>query len=318
MKPLIVIEKSSELCELIRELNKTKYIAVDTESNSFHAYFDRICLIQLSTTQEDYIIDPIRISDISPLGKILADPEIEKIVHAASNDVSGFKRDFNFRIENLFDTAIASKLLGCKKLGLASILEEHFGVHLNKKWQRCDWGKRPLNEEQLNYARLDTHYLIALRDCLASKLHERDLWEAAQESFKKACEQEVQEKVFQPEGYLHIGGAYSLNVSGKSVLRALYLYRNLEARRRDKAPFRILSNAVLLKLARHQPTAREELAKVKGLPRSYHKRRAAADLLEIIRKNKDVELRSDQSETSIVQTDEVRHSTKKSLHQDKL
>lgn len=312
MEPLIVIEKSSELRDLIHELSKTRYLAMDTESNSFHAYFDRICLIQISTTQQDYILDPIVIEDMSPLGDILANSRIEKIFHAASNDIAGFKRDFNFRIQNLFDTALAAKLLGCDKLGLATILEKHFGVQLNKKWQRCDWSKRPLTRDQLNYARLDTHYLISLRHLLAAELRKRELWEKAQEEFQKACEQEVQErKAFQPENYLSIVGACSLDATGKNILRDLYLYRDKEARRRNRAPFRILSNAILLKLARYQPTHRESLSGIKGLPRPYKKKRAASSLLEIIRRNKEMKTNgNDSSQTAPDHPDTPEESAK--------
>ena len=111
----------------MRQLSNAPHIAIDTESNSFYAIFERICLIQVSTTERDYILDPLALKDLEALGTILEDPKIEKIFHAASNDVLGLKRDFQFQVSNLFDTAIACKLLGYKQLGLARILEQHFG-----------------------------------------------------------------------------------------------------------------------------------------------------------------------------------------------
>jgi ribonuclease D len=297
MEPVVVIEKPSELHALVQKLSESSYLAVDTESNSFHAYFEQICLIQISTSQTDYIIDPLALKDINLLKEVFANPGIEKIFHAASNDISGFRRDFSFHFQNLFDTAVAAKLLGYKKLGLATLLNEHFGVQLDKKWQRYDWAKRPLTREQIEYARLDTHYLIPLRHSLAESLHKKQVWEKAQELFPKACEQEVQEKVFQPEGYLNIRGAHHLDTMGKSILQSLYLYRDHEARRRNKAPFRILSNAVLLKLARYRPTQRQELYKIRGLPHLYRKPRAALELLEVIGGNKQGETGHEFSET---------------------
>ena len=282
MKPVIVIEKPSEFNELIERLLLEQHIALDTESNSFYAYFERVCLIQISTSEADFIVDPLALDNISRLGEVLLNPNIEKIFHAASNDVLGMKRDFHFQVRNLFDTAIASKLLGYKQLGLARIMEEHFGVILNKKWQRYDWGKRPLKKEHLEYARFDTHFLIELRHRLADNLQALELWENAILAFAKACEQEFQERTFHPESFIQINGAQSLDPAGKRILKALYLYREHEARRRNRAPFRILSNDTLLRLAHNPPKDMKEFYQVKGLPRPYHNSRAAHNLLKLI------------------------------------
>jgi len=285
MKPVIVVEKKPDLSSLIDQLEKAAFISVDTESNSFYAYYNRICLIQLSTESEDYIVDPLALGDISALGEILSHPDKEKVFHAAPNDIAGLRRDFKFRVRNIFDTAIAAKILGYKQLGLARLIEEHFGVILNKKWQRYDWGRRPLRHEQLEYARYDTHFLIALRTILAAELQAKELWECAQEAFKKTCEQQFQNKPFRPGDFLHIYGAQSLDLAGKRVLQALYLFRENEARRRDRAPFRILTNETLVRLAHQRPKNIHEFAKIKGIPRTYSNTRAANPLIELIRKN---------------------------------
>ena len=284
-----VIENQHDFSKLIGNLENTSHIAIDTESNSFYAYFNRICLIQVSTEEKDYIIDPFSVGDIEAFGDILADPGIEKIFHAAPNDIAGLKRDFKFRVCNVFDTAIAAKMLGYKQLGLAPILLEHFGISLNKKWQRYDWGRRPLRNEQLEYARFDTHFLIALRHRLVAELEEKDLLNAAREAFEKLCMQEIAEKHFRPGDFLHICGAQSLDVAGKRVLKALYLFREKEARRRDRAPFRILTNDTLLRLALQRPKSIQDFNKIKGIPRTYTGSRAATPLLELIRKNEEQE-----------------------------
>lgn len=284
MNPVNIIEKPGELSDLIEKLANVRYVAIDTESNSFYAYFERLCLIQLSAAGEDYILDPLALNDLTPLGKILEDPDIEKIFHAASNDVLGLKRDYRFRIRNLFDTAHACKLLGYKQLGLATILEEHFGVALDKKWQRHDWERRPLGREQLDYARLDTHYLIELRHRLAADLHAQQLWETAKEAFDKACEQEIPERAFHPEAFIQIRGARALDAPGKRILKALYLFREEEAKRRNRAPFRILSNDTLIRLALQRPRDIHDFARIKGLPRIYLKSHAAQGLLDLIQK----------------------------------
>jgi ribonuclease D len=288
MEPVIVVERPAQFDELMAELANAPYISIDTESNSFYAYFERVCLIQISTEQQDYIVDPLTVPDMKALGEILEDPGCEKIFHAAPNDVLGLKRDYGFKICNIFDTAIAAKLLGYKHLGLAKILEEHFGVYLNKKWQRYDWGKRPLQAEHFNYARLDTHYLIPLRHRLAADLHDNELWEPASEAFQKACEQEAQTKSFQPEGFIQIHGAKSLDQAGRRVLKALYTYREHEARKRNRAPFRILSNETLFRLACARPKNVQDFTEIKGLPRSYQRSHAAHSLLDLIRKTENL------------------------------
>jgi ribonuclease D len=285
LKPVIVIQNQDDFSSFITQLENTEFISVDTESNSFYAYYNRICLIQVSTEQDDFIIDPLALEDLGMLGRVLANPDVEKIFHAAPNDISGLRRDFKFDVQNIFDTAIAARILGYKQLGLAKILNEHFGVCLNKKWQRYDWGRRPLRSEQLEYARYDTHFLIPLRRRLSEELDDKQLWEIAREAFQKECEHQFQEKTFRPGNFLHICGAQSLDLAGKRVLQALYLFRENEARRRDRAPFRILTNETLVRLAHQRPKNIRDFTRIKGIPRSYNNSRAAHPLIELIRKH---------------------------------
>jgi ribonuclease D len=284
MKPLIVIDSPPQFQTFVAELTDHRYLAIDTESNGYHAYHEQICLIQISTEAQDYIVDPLGVGNMVALGEVLNDPRIEKIMHAASNDISGLRRDFHLTICHLFDTALACKLLGFEQLGLSKIIQQHFGVELDKKWQRCDWGKRPLTDEQLHYARMDTHFLIDLRHQLAASLRAQQLWDQAQEVFTRACAQVIPERTFDLEGYKRIRGARLLDRAGKQVLHALYLYRDRRARSLDRAPFRILSNETLLRLARHCPKDLQALNGTGGLPRPYRSGRLAQELLEVIRK----------------------------------
>jgi ribonuclease D len=285
MNPVIVIQHQNDFSKFINELQSSAHVSIDTESNSFYAYYNRICLIQVSTENQDYVIDPLAVDNIGTFGEILADERIEKIFHAAPNDIAGLKRDFKFTVRNIFDTSIAAKILGYQQLGLARILHEHFGVNLNKKWQRYDWGRRPLREEQIEYARYDTHFLLPLRHRQVADLQEKQLWETARAAFDRVCEQQFQEKPFQPGAFLHICGARSLDPAGKRVLKALYVFRENEARRRDRAPFRILTNETLVRLALQRPKNIQDFAKIKGIPRTFSTSRAASPLIELIRKN---------------------------------
>ena len=114
----------------------------------------------------DYIIDPLTIDDLQPFLDILHDASIRKIMHGSDFDIVSFKRDYDTQIHNLFDTLVAARFLRYDGLGLAALIQRHFGFTLDKKYQKHDWGRRPLLQEHLDYARGDTHWLLALYVCL--------------------------------------------------------------------------------------------------------------------------------------------------------
>jgi ribonuclease D len=255
---------------------------VDSESNSYFAYRPRICLIQISTNNKDFILDPLTLKDLSGLGRILSDPSIEKILHAAENDLIGFKRDYRFQVMNIFDTSIACRLLGRKRLGLASILSKDFGITVDKKYQRCNWERRPLNQEQLYYAQQDTRFLLKLRDELQGQLIERNLWNRAKEEFARLERIRVKPpKKWDPDGYLRLRGAQQLSKSSLPVLKELFSYREHLARKSNKAPFRIMNNEVMVRLAGETPDNKHDLFRIKGLP-SRFRGKGATPLLRVI------------------------------------
>ena len=172
---------------MIRDLEQQRRIGVDTESNSLHAYRERVCLIQFSTAGTDYILDPLAFDDLNPLAQIFSDVQLEKIFHASEYDIICLRRDFGFTFSNIFDTMQAGRIPGRKLAGLDHLLEEKFGVKVNKRFQKADWGVRPLSHDLLLYARLDTHYLIPLRDLLQAELEQKGLWQLAQEDFRFEC-----------------------------------------------------------------------------------------------------------------------------------
>ena len=174
--PIVVADEDS-LARLVQALAACPIVAVDTESNSLHAYRERVCLIQFSTPDADYIVDPIKLADLRALGPFFANPAQQKVFHAAEYDLVCLKRDYGFEVINIFDTMSAARTLGWPQVGLAAILNLHFGVTMNKKYQRADWKRRPLTPEQLDYARLDTHYLVALRDRQFQALTEAGCWD---------------------------------------------------------------------------------------------------------------------------------------------
>lgn len=269
LPPATFITTYDALCHLVEQLSQETLIALDTESNSMHAYRGRVCLIQLSTREKDYIIDPLAIADMQPLGQLLVDPAIEKIFHAAEYDLICMQRDFGFSITNVFDTMLASRLLGVPHVGLADVLAAHFGVKPDKRHQLDDWGERPLPEESLIYAQMDTHYLPGLRDELRTELVDAHLLEEAAEIFRDLQYIDVEEKEFDPDGYWKIGRPRALNRREMTYLREFYLVRDAIAQEVDVPPYKIMSNKAMVKLAQRPPTNFRDLFNMRELSPKY-------------------------------------------------
>lgn len=276
------METQADLDRLVERLLQAERVGVDTESNGFYAYFERVCLIQLAVDGDDYIVDPLAVPDLSRLGEVFASPRVEKVFHAAEFDLISLKRDYGFRFANLFDTMLAARILGWKRCGLGSILEEQFGVHQDKRFQRADWGQRPLTPAQLEYARLDVHYLPALRDLQYEALVRRGRWEKAREAFARLAEVPGEARTFDLEGYLRLPGARDLTPRQLHVLRALYRYRDREARRLDRAPFRVLPDRTLVALAETCPRDEADLSHIPGLT-PHLQRQFGRGILETVR-----------------------------------
>ncbi|MDY7030823.1 MAG: HRDC domain-containing protein [Thermodesulfobacteriota bacterium] len=282
-----LIESYDELCRISDALKWQSQIGVDTESDGFHSYFEKLCLIQVSTSTCDIIIDPLVINDLTPLQEVLENPNIKKILHASSNDILAFQRDYGYRLRNLFDTAFAWSLLGHRRCGLAYVLQKEFQVEHPKKskYQRCNWAIRPLREDQLEYARLDTHHLIPLRHRLEEHLFREGLQDKAIEGFNQLEGVTFEPKKPDPNAYLKIKGAKELDCKGKHVLKALCRFRDRVARNQNRSPFRIMTNESMLRLARTNPQSIEDLLQITGLPKHFKEHQANGLLAVIQRAN---------------------------------
>ncbi len=250
---------------MVADLVQHPMLAVDTESNSLYVYQEQVCLVQFSTGSADYLVDPLILHDeLNELAPIFANPNIEKIFHAAEYDIICLKRDFGFSFNNIFDTMVAARVLGRTAIGLASILEEEFGVTLDKRYQRANWGQRPLSPALLAYARLDTFYLIALRQRLHAALQESDRLELAREDFQRLCQTEIPEPNYN-DLWTRVAGGQELNPHQAAVLEELCRYRDRRAQEADVPAFKILSNKTLTEIALLCPTTPDELRLVKDL-----------------------------------------------------
>lgn len=283
--PPILVDSRAKLAALIDTAYQEPVIGVDTESNSLFAYYHRVCLVQISLPGRDYVIDPLAV-DVMPLGALFASETCQKIFHAAENDILGLKRDYDFAFANIFDTMLAARILGWPQAGLAGILADKFAVQLNKTLQRADWGRRPLDPALLAYAQLDTHYLLPLRSQQEAELKARGRWEEAMEGFARLPQVEWVEKPFDADGFWSLPGARDLGPSSLALLQQLYLWREQQARREDRPPFKVIDQRTLVEISRRQPADLAELRLVAGMT-GGQVRRYGAPIMQAITRGRD-------------------------------
>lgn len=258
------IDSRLRLDQLLKDLTEEPLIAVDTESDSLYSYFEKVCLIQFSTPRADYLVDPLSM-DVTKLAPLFANPASQKVFHAAEYDLLSLKRDYGFTFTNLFDTMLAARILGWSRYGLGPILEEYFEVKLDKRFQRHNWGQRPLSQQALDYARLDTHYLLPLREIQLNALRKQNRLQEALEAFERQTHVQPSAKVFDPNDFWRIKGSKDLEPQQQAILRELFITRDKIARKIDRPPFKVMNDSVLVQLAKEQPQSEKTLYEIKGL-----------------------------------------------------
>lgn len=279
---MIWIDKQQPLESAMERIAKQPQIAVDTEADSLHSYFDKVCLVQITADGDDFVVDPLSGISLAHFGEVLANPAITKILHGADYDLRIMNRDFGFTISNLVDTSVAAQLLGYDAFGLGALLERHFGVKVNKAHQRADWAMRPLTPEMLEYAALDTHYLVALAAKLREELEALGRWDWALEEFSRLEAVRFKENG-DAEPWRKMKNLGTLDRRSLAIVRELHAWRDGLARKADRPPFKILGNDQILETAKAKPATIQELAKVKGMPR-FHVDRNGKQLLAVVRK----------------------------------
>ncbi len=237
------------------ELRRLPVLAVDTETNNRHSYHSRICLIQIGTPAGEFIVDPLAVKDLSLLGHILQDSSILKVIHSASNDLSWLDRDFGFTCESLFDTEMAARLLGFRRPNLGALVKHCLNIDIPKSrsMQLSNWAARPLKPSQLEYAANDVRYLTSLSASLKRRLEGAGRLDWALEESRRV--QQVRYVAAGPkeDRFLRVKGAHKLAPRQLAVLRELHELREVEAERRDRPPFQVMSNETLVTLAQYPP-----------------------------------------------------------------
>lgn len=270
------IRTPAALAEVIAALSQEPLVAADTEAASFHRYRDRIFLIQLASPGRTEIIDPLALTDLDPLGRLLANTDVEKTFHDADYDLRILDRDYGFRARRLFDTRVAAQLAGEPAVGLAALLDKYLGVRLAKEHQKADWSRRPLPPAMLAYAAADTEHLLALRGRLRERLTTLGRLGWAEEEFARLEQLRWTGAPDGADAFLRLKGAKALPPRQLAALRELYRWREAVAAQQDRATFRVVGNDALLAVAKALPRTAADLRTIAALPASLAERHGAA------------------------------------------
>lgn len=263
---ITLIERSEELERVQNQLASANRIALDCEAAGFHRYSDRLCLVQLTHDDRTFLLDPLSIDVGDLLRPILEDPSREVVMHGADFDLRLLDRDLDINLQGLFDTQIAASILGIDGIGLQSLLERTLDVQLSKKYQRADWARRPLPEEMLKYAALDTHHLLTLADRLTQELSEAGRMDWAREEFAELQKIRYEEPE-ESDPAARLKAARDMTDREVHRLREALHWRDEIARERDRAPFRVANDSVLIQAARQPPASVEALIDIRGMNR---------------------------------------------------
>jgi ribonuclease D len=263
--PMELLTTTDQVLALSPVLSQENMVAIDTESDSRHRYPEKVCLIQIATSKKVYLIDTLSIVDLTPIGDLLRDPNVVKVIQGADYDIRCLDRQWSFRIRNIFDTSIAARFAGMKKFGLSSLTESLIGVQIEKdaRLQKSDWSRRPFTSESLNYAATDVWYLSAIRKALEEKLDalKRNSW------VTEECSrlEQIRYVPTDPDiAFLSVKGVSKLDGQERAIFRRLYTVREAEARRRNRPPYYVLSHESLVQLASNPDTHFSEIRQLRG------------------------------------------------------
>ena len=255
-------------------MHKTKKIALDTEADSLHHYYAKVCLVQLSLDGKNFIIDTLTGMDLSDFMRLLANKPL--VLHGADYDLRMLRISFGFRPKReVFDTMLAAQILGYEQFSLVALVQRFVGVILYKRGQKSDWSRRPLSKDQLQYAIGDTRYLESLSDMLQNELIRLGRIDWFRETCENMVESTAQNKtVRNHDSAWRIKGWSKLERRELNFLRQLWHWRENEARKADRPPFKIMNNKDLMNLAIWVAShPRDSLKDGPKLPRHFTGRR---------------------------------------------
>jgi ribonuclease D len=273
-----------DLAHAVGALSAAPELALDTEGDSLHHYPERLALVQIGVPDGTvWLVDPIALADLAPLGPVFTDPARTLVLHAGDNDLVHLKRRYGLTFASVFDTAIAARFLGGKALGLDVLLETYLGLTLPPSRQKDDWSVRPLDAAQLAYAAADVQHLFALRARLTEELERIGRLAWVEEECAALAAQPAPERPVDPDAWLGVKGARDLPPRGLAAMRELFALREQLARSADRPPFKILGEDVLLRIAQALPADGAALGAITGVTPRVQGRWGAALLAAVER-----------------------------------
>lgn len=253
------------LDRVIQKVKEYRQCAIDFEYDPYYRYIDRICLIQIGTPQEIFLIDSLEPNlDVKRLREVMEDPNIEKIFHDAEQDLRLLKKALSIQVKNLFDTSVAARVLGLPQPSLKRLIKNFFAISIPKTQSRAEWGTRPLSEEMTRYAANDVRFLLEIGTILKQELTATQQFEEAKELFEWIEYKEPDVMEFNPDSFLSIPSAKDLPNTDLPILKELYLWRENYAMKTTQVSFRILSTNLMFELTNRKPTTNEALVKILG------------------------------------------------------
>ena len=242
-----MISDNASLAELVGRLAGSSQIALDTEADSLHCYFEKLCLIQVSAEGGHWLVDPLAQLDLQPFFDLVCSKRL--VFHGADYDLRLLRRVGAFEPTDLFDTMIAARLCGRAGLGLAALVEEFFHIKLSKASQKANWAIRPLSDQMVEYALNDTRYLLDIAATLEADLHRLGRWKWFEESRDRMIASTRETKERDDNTVWRISGSSALSLRAQAVLRILWFWRDSEARAWDRPPFHVMGNEDMLRVA---------------------------------------------------------------------
>ncbi|MFZ4774335.1 MAG: ribonuclease D [Terrimicrobiaceae bacterium] len=242
-----MIADDASLAELVDKLGANSQIALDTEADSLHCYFEKLCLIQVSSEAGHWLVDPLAGLNLQPLFDLVCSRRL--VFHGADYDLRLLRRVGTFEPVDLFDTMVAARLCGRAGLGLAALVEGFFGIKLSKASQKANWAIRPLSEQMVAYALNDTRYLLEIAATLEADLRSLGRWTWFEESRDRMIASTRETKERDDNTVWRISGSSVLSPRAQAVLRILWFWRDAESRAWDRPPFHVMGNEDMLRVA---------------------------------------------------------------------
>ena len=275
--PYELIDTDAACPDWLAGLADAPCLAVDFEADGLFSYREKVCLIQVTDRGRNHVIDPLTVPTVlEQFAPVLADPGRPKIFHGADYDVRLWKKTVGEPLRGLFDTMIAAQLCGREQVGLAALLQEFFGVTLNKRYQKANWNRRPLEPSMLQYAALDTAHLLPLRELLEEELSKLGRLAWAEEEFRLL--EAAEPAPPRPPSCFDVKGARRLAPRQLAALQGLLELRDQAAGEWDRPPFKVLNNSVLMAWAEDPPGSRSQLLATPGANRGTLNRLAESAL----------------------------------------